>query len=261
MTDLDRILRDLADQGSATAGASAPAEIRAAGDQRRRRRIGLIVAAVVLVIFGGTAAAGTAVYGLPGSQPIPVTPAGSAAPTAEETHELAEDPFLDGPFGWPGSYDELMPTGAAGELRDFCLPPLDSLGASEARTADYRGPSEAGVVSGAMEFETVQAAQDAAAEIKSLPDSCYASEPDRDTTVHEPRDRDVGDEAYVFGYESAPNAQNAGSETSYFGYGVVRDGNIVVVIEFGAMSAPVEDEPYATWSDPQLSDLITKAVA
>jgi hypothetical protein len=265
MTDLDKIIRDLADRGSLAAGAADPAEIREAGDSRRRNRIAFAVVTMIAVVAAVAAATGAVIYGTP-SQQIPVSPAENAttvAPTPSPTperHGLAEDPLPEGPFAWPDTYQGLERTGRDGEFRDFCLPGLKSLGATRTRTGEYFEESEASVNAGALEFEAVGAAEAAVAELRSLPDSCYASTFDRDTTVSEPQETSAGDEAFVFAYETMPNENNAGSEPGYFGYGVTREANIVVILEFGAFGPPVTDKPYATWTADDLNDFLDQAI-
>jgi hypothetical protein len=262
MTDLDRILHHLAEQGSRAAGQADPSEIRRIGDVRRRRRIAGGIAAVCVAIVVAVIGGSVAFSAMP-HQPIPVVPANPAPRTSPtpEHHRLADDPFPSGAFGWPGSYDDLRRTDNPAEFMPLCLRQLDDLGADDVQAVAYTGELEGAVNVGALEFSSAVNAREAVTTLVDLPDACYASPTnDRDTIVHEPREREAGDEAYVFAYESIPNENNPGSGTSYFGYGVVREANVVVVIEFGAMSMPVEGKPYATWSADQLAELTNKAI-
>lgn len=260
MTDLDRMLHDLAEHGSRAAGQADPTEIRRAGDARRRRRVfGALAATILAVLLAAATAVGVSTAR---QAPVQVSPAdppqGQASPSPH--HRLADDPLLPGPIGWSGAYDGLKRTEGKAEFLQSCLPSPSDLGADEVEAAGYFGDSEATVNLAALEFATSEDAIAGVAEVIELRDSCYREPYDRDTTVHEPRERSAGDEAWVFALESIPNENNAGSGTSYSGYGIVRTANVVVLAEFSAMGMPVEEKPYGTWSADRLQELVTTAI-
>jgi len=277
MPELDPtdLLHDLADRARVASDPLAPVAVRRLGARRRRRRTVLATGGAFVV--AGLAAAAVAVLPTdPHSAPLPPTgPAPTTAPpTAQATapaqpqpsqDALATDPFLRGEdLGGIGAYTGFFRSGVDAELTSQervvdCLPDLTTLGASQVRAAQFSTDLEGMVLETVLQFPDADAATATTERLRAIPSSCEPLEPESAETVGPVADVAVADGGFQFPRLLAPNpSQDLGSEGSFNGVAVVREGNLVVVLEFHAVGDPYGGERQA-WSDSQLAAALARA--
>jgi len=273
MPELDPtdLLHDLADRARVASDPLAPVAVRRLGARRRRRRTVLATGGAFVV--AGLAAVAVAVLPtdprsapLPPTGPAPTTASTTASPEPQPSQvALPADPFLrDEDLGSIGLYTGFFRTGIDAELTSQdrvvdCLPDLTTLGASQVRAAQFSTDLEGTVLETVLRFPDADAADSVTARLRAIPSSCEPRWPASVETVGQVADVMVADGGFQFPRLLVPDpSQDLGSEGSFTGVAVVREGNVVVVLTFRAFGDPYGGERPA-WSDSQLTAALARA--
>jgi hypothetical protein len=212
--------------------------VRRRGDRRTRNQAVGGSLAVVALVAGAVGLYG----GLGGDKRATRIPA-SPTPTAEQTFQLADAPLI-GPddLGTVGSYTgwQLSPDPVPdGEQVLRCIPNPSTLGGTEVLTGRLYSDSDAYVVEHVVRFDDARAATGAIAPVSEDFATCDPGDP-AETSVE---DRGPVESDPVEGVDQLVHASRTGtpvqaSEISYYELGIVRRGNVVVVLQWSSQGRP-----------------------
>jgi hypothetical protein len=231
--------------------------VRRRGDQRTRRQAVGGALAVVALVAGAAGIYG----GLDGGKRATQIPA-SPTPTAEQTIAVSDDPLLKvADIGTVGSYQgwQANPDPVPDDLRPSqCIPSPNNLG-PEVYSRMLYSDSDAQVVEHIVRFADADAAQVGLGGLVQAFEGCDQGDPAEVTVV----DRQPKNVAGVTGAETAVHASRTGtpvqaSEISYYELGLVREGNVVVVLQWHSMGQPTGVD--WVWDANRMASALDRAV-
>jgi hypothetical protein len=237
---------------------SSSASVRRRGNQRTRRQaIGASLAAVAVV----AAAVGISGQLLGGSNEAVPPPIATQPAPSPALHSLAGDPFLPAEGIQVGPYETFQrsPEAVDDSIRPLqCLSSPTTWGAAETQSQLYYSDLDATFVEHVLRYDSEATATTAAGTAAEDFAACPKGDPTEATVADRAAETlAVSSAAYRLSRVTTPKAD---SEISYVEVGVVRDGNVVVVLEWTSMGNPEGDTGWV-WSSDRLTQAIEQAVS
>lgn len=235
--------------------------VRRRGDQRTRRQaVGGALAVAALV--AGTVGVLGGVTGDDIAEPAPPA-ATETATTVEPPLDLAAAPLLDpADLGAVGVYEGWLanPDPAAADQRlSQCVPGPSSLAATGRASRLYYTDLDARVTEHVLRFADARAANAGLARFSGAFAACDPGNPADVSVVDRPEENVAG----VAGSDVAVHASRlstptAASEPSYYELGLVREANVLVVLQWHSMGRP--DGVDWVWDADRLTAALDRAV-
>ncbi|MEO7980698.1 MAG: hypothetical protein ABI807_07400 [Sporichthyaceae bacterium] len=232
--------------------------VRRRGEQRTRRQaVGGALAVVALV-----AGAAGVVGGVGGSNRAegPIATDGPTASTEVETPlAVAAQPLLaPADLGAVGPYSawQLSPDPEnVGQPFHLCVPSPTTLGAGASTYGHFYGDLDASATEHVLQFADSAGAKEAGDQLVSGLTACDlgAASDNVVTSTAQPVPLPAADEGRVVTREASP----PGSDVSYYELGVVREANVLVVLQWNSMGLP--DGVTQVWDAERMQAALDRA--
>jgi hypothetical protein len=241
--------------------------VRARGAQRTRRQaVGSSLAVVALIagavgISGALTGNNNKASDLPADNPTVTTTQQEPSPrpsVTEEKLQLAADPYLRGDdLTGIGPYEAFQRNGELPEQLQMQCMDVVALGQGAKRTGMvfFEDTGDATLHENLFEFPNSAAAEEFVTDIGSTFAACDPGDP-AEVTVEDRGPAPVGDQGAVRASRLSTPTADAG--IGYYELGVIREANIVVVLEWSSMGNP-EDTGWV-WDAGRLQTALNRAL-
>jgi hypothetical protein len=232
--------------------------VRRRGDRRTRNQAvggALVVVALVAGVAG--------LYGGVGGDSRRTAPPATQTPTPEPTTlSLAANPFLQPTdISTVGPYEGLQANpdpSAADQQLSQCVPSPSTLGAGELQSRFYYSDLDATATEHVLRFADADAASKAVAGLESAFANCSPGDRAESTVQdRDPQTTPVAPGADLTLHGSRTATPKQAGEVHYFELGVVREANVVVVLQWS--SGPLDGIDWV-WDANRMASALDRAV-